>query len=149
MHRCVDRRLGRAIAVPHAGAASGQSLGQLADQYLAARHQFEAGAAGPPPLRPAAPDRRGRLDQGTAGLVDQRRQAVRVEHGVAVGDHDMAALDQRQEESGTAMSNDSVATASMPSPARNSNSRLNQVSRLTTQRCGTTTPFGLPVEPDV
>ena len=47
------------------------------------------------------------------------------------------------------MSNDSVVTATSRSDAVSPGSRAMLARKLTTARCGTTTPLGLPVEPDV
>ncbi len=48
-----------------------------------------------------------------------------------------------------AMSNDSVVTASTTSSAVMPGSRCTLISRFTVARCGSTTPLGRPVEPDV
>jgi hypothetical protein len=49
----------------------------------------------------------------------------------------------------TAMSNDSVVTASTTSPSCSPGSRARLCSKLTAARCGMRTPLGLPVEPEV
>ena len=47
------------------------------------------------------------------------------------------------------MSNDNVVTATRVSSALNPGSRVIETSRLTTDRCVISTPFGRPVDPDV
>ena len=49
----------------------------------------------------------------------------------------------------TAISNDSVVIASIVSADVRPGARCTLASRFTTARCGTSTPFGMPVEPDV
>lgn len=51
--------------------------------------------------------------------------------------------------SGTAMSKDSVVTAAMRSLAPMPGSRCMVCIRFAAARCGTQTPLGLPVEPEV
>ena len=51
--------------------------------------------------------------------------------------------------SSTAMSNESVVTASRRSSAASPGSRRMLERKFATARCGTQTPFGLPVEPEV
>ena len=51
--------------------------------------------------------------------------------------------------SSSAMSKDSVVTASSRSLARMPGLRCMDSSRLAAARCGTATPLGLPVEPEV
>ena len=51
--------------------------------------------------------------------------------------------------SSTAISKDSVVTATSTSSAVMPGWRAMLVRKLTTARCGTTTPLGLPVEPEV
>ena len=47
------------------------------------------------------------------------------------------------------MSKESVVTASSVSSAERPGWRLIEARKLTSARCGTATPFGLPVEPEV
>ena len=47
------------------------------------------------------------------------------------------------------MSNDMTVTATRLSSAENPGLRCMLHSRFTNARCGTTTPFGLPVDPEV
>jgi hypothetical protein len=92
----VDRRLGRAVAVPELDATIGERVRERGQQRLAAAEALQAGAPAPAGVDEHAPRRRRCLQHRRARPVEQRRELVRIRRRRRRRDHDARARDERQ-----------------------------------------------------
>ena len=82
-------------------------------------------------------------------LLEQTTQRVAVGRLVARREHDLGAARERQHQLEDRDVERQRRHRDEPVGLAEARALLHRVRKLTTARCGTSTPFGVPVEPDV
>ena len=147
-----DRGLGRAVQVPEfAGCAAESCSARLRAQALAADQGLEGRRAVPAGVDQHAPGRRrGLHHRGPASARAASRSASPSTACSRVASTTVAPIEQRQQQLEHRDVEAQRGDGHAARPARVSpGSRCIDSRKFTTARCGTTTPLGLPVEPEV
>jgi len=138
-----------AVHVPELIGTLDELFRELQRHRFATAESLEGEAIRPARIDQHVPSRRRRLHDRRRGLAEPCEEPRTIGSDRATDKFDACADAQRQEELEYVDVEEIVVTASRASSAVMPGSRAIDCRKLTAARCGTLTPFGLPVDPEV